>query len=146
MRHANKAAAMVVVMAGALATLGGAARPDPTQEVLQIEHAWCDAYRRGDLAYLERLMVPDFTLTGSTGAVSTAKNELEELRSGAVRYDVFENRDMQVRFYGDTAIITGRTKVQGTASGRPIDIDVAFTDTLVRIDGRWRAVAGHASR
>jgi uncharacterized protein (TIGR02246 family) len=132
----------------ALVLLVGTAQaaPDRTQEVLQIERAWCAAYARGDVAYLEKLMTPDFTLIGSGGTVNTAASEVEELRTGKVKYSTFENRDMQVRFYGDTAIVIGRTHAAGTSEGKPFDIDVAFTDVLVKLDGQWRAVAGHASR
>jgi uncharacterized protein (TIGR02246 family) len=138
MRHL--ALAVLVLAASAQAA------PDRTQEVLQIERDWCAAYQRGDVAYLEQLMTPDFTLIGSGGTVNTAASEIEELKSGAVKYSTFENRDMQVRFYGDTAIVIGRTHAAGTSGGKPFDIDVAFTDVLVKLDGRWRAVAGHASR
>jgi ketosteroid isomerase-like protein len=117
-----------------------------TAEVLKIEHAWCDAYRRADIAYLEKLMTPDFTLISSGGTVNTAASEIDELKTGKVKYTTFENRDMQVRFYGDTAVVIGRTHAAGVSEGTPFDIDVAFTDVLVKIDGRWRAVAGHASR
>ncbi|GIL41232.1 nuclear transport factor 2 family protein [Roseiterribacter gracilis] len=122
------------------------AAPDRTQEVLQIERDWCGAYQRGDVAYLEKLMTPDFTLIGSGGTVNTAASEIDELKTGKVKYSLFENRDMKVRFYGDTAIVIGRTHAVGVSEGTAFDIDVAFTDTLVKLNGTWRAVAGHASR
>lgn len=140
MRTILLAAAMAVT-----ATMAGAAT-DRTQEVLQVERDWCAAYQRGDVEYLRKLMVPDFTLIGAGGTVNTADSEIDEIKTGKVRYSVFENRDMKVRFYGDTAIVIGRTHVAGESEGTKFDIDVAFTDTLVRLDGRWRAVAGHASR
>jgi len=54
---------------------------------------------------------------------------------------------MKVRVYGDhTAIVTGKTKVQGHAQGKALDIIVQFTDTFVKQNGRWRLAAGHVSR
>ena len=51
------------------------------------------------------------------------------------------------RLEHQTAIVTGRTIVQGTTrAGDKIDIEVQFTDTLVLMDGRWRMVAGHVAR
>ena len=40
---------------------------------------------------------PDFTLTLSNGEVGTRADEINELRSGKVHYDVFENYDMLAR-------------------------------------------------
>ncbi len=59
---------------------------------------------------------------------------------------MFENRDMKVRVHEIVAVVTGRTFVQGQSDGVPIDIEVQFTDTLVKTNGEWRAAAGHVSR
>ena len=79
--------------------------------------------------------------------MSTRADEINELRSGKVHYDVFENYDMIVRLYGDnTAVVLGKTRVKGTAEGKPLDRVVQFTDTLIKRDGRWQLAAGHVSR
>jgi Domain of unknown function (DUF4440) len=117
------------------------------QEVLQFEGDACKAFLDADVAALERVLTPDFTLTLSNGEVSPRANEINELRSGKVHYDVFENYDMLARIYGnDTAVVLGKTRVKGTAEGRPFDRIVQFTDTLIKRDGRWQLAAGHVSR
>ena len=91
--------------------------------------------------------MPEFTLTLSSGEVNTRADEINELRSGKVHYDVFENYDMKARVYGDsTAVVLGKTRVKGTADGKPFDRVVQFTDTLIKRDGRWQLAAGHVSR
>jgi hypothetical protein len=117
------------------------------QEVLQFERDACKAFLDADVAGLERVLTPDFTLTLSNGDVSTRADEINELHSGKVHYDVFENYDMLTRLYGnDTAVVVGKTRVKGTADGKPFDRIVQFTDTLVKRDGRWQLAAGHVSR
>ena len=120
----------------------------PTQqEVLQFERDGCKAFLEADVVALERVLTPDFTLTLSNGDVSTRADEINELRSGKVHYDVFENYDMLARLYGrDTAVVLGKTRVKGTADGKPFDRVVQFTDTLIKRDGRWQLAAGHVSR
>jgi len=96
---------------------------------------------------LEHVLTNDFTLTLSNGEVSTRANEINELRSGKVHYDVFENYDMKARLYGDkTAVVLGKTHVKGMSEGKPFDRVVQFTDTLVKRDSRWQLAAGHVSR
>jgi ketosteroid isomerase-like protein len=117
------------------------------QEVLQFERDACKAFLDADVAALERVLTPEFTLTLSNGEVSTRADEINELRSGKVHYDVFENYDMLARLYGDdVAVVLGKTRVNGTADGKPFDRVVQFTDTLIKRDGRWQLAAGHVSR
>lgn len=117
------------------------------KEVLQFERDACKAFLDADVAGLERVLTPDFTLTLSNGEVSTRANEISELRSGKVHYDVFENYDMTARLYEDnTAVVLGKTRVKGISEGNPFDRVVQFTDTLVKRDGRWQLAAGHVSR
>ena len=117
------------------------------QEVLQFERDACKAFLDADVAALERVLTPDFTLTLSNGEMSTRADEINELQSKKVHYDVFENYDMLARLYGnDTAVVVGKTRVKGTADGKPFDRVVQFTDTLIKRDGRWQLAAGHVSR
>jgi ketosteroid isomerase-like protein len=117
------------------------------KDVLQFERDGCKAFLDADVTALERILTPDFTLTLSNGQVNTRADEINELRSGKVHYDVFENYDMLVRLYGnDTAVVLGKTRVRGTADGKPFDRVVQFTDTLIKRDGRWQLAAGHVSR
>jgi hypothetical protein len=110
------------------------AQTSAEQEVLQFERDACKAFLDADVATLERVLTPNFTLTLSNGEVSTRADEINELQSGKVRYDVFENYDMLARLYGnDTAVVLGKTRVKGTADGKPFDRVVQFA-------------AGHVSR
>jgi hypothetical protein len=116
-------------------------------DVLQFERDACKPFLDGDPAALERVLTADFTLTLSNGEVSTRADEINDLRTGKVHYDVFENYDMIARLYGDNmAIVLGKTRVKGTSDGKPFDRVVQFTDTLVKRDGRWQLAAGHVSR
>jgi ketosteroid isomerase-like protein len=117
------------------------------KDVLQFERDACKAFLDADVAALERVLTPDFTLTLSNGDVSTRADEISELSSRKVHYDVFENYDMLARLYGnDAAVVLGKTRVKGTADSKPFDRVVQFTDTLIKRDGRWQLAAGHVSR
>ena len=139
-----------VTLAGLLAVLAcrfSVAQTPAEQEVLQFERDACKAFLDADVAVLERVLMPGFTLTLSNGDVRTRADEINELHSGKVHYDVFENYDMLARRYGDdTAVVLGKTRVKGTADGKPFDRVVQFTDTLIKRDGRWQLAAGHVSR
>jgi len=136
----------LVALVAVIACRFSLAQTPAEQEVLQFEREACKAFLDADVAMLERVLTPEFTLTLSNGEVSTRADEINELRSGKVHYDVFENYDMLARLYGDTAVVLGKTRVKGTADGKPFDRVVQFTDTLIKRDGHWQLAAGHVSR
>src|SRR5437762_2125021 len=115
--HTMKSATLVGLVAVLACRFSLAVTP-AQQEVLQFERDACKAFLDADVAALERVLTPDCTLTVSNGDVSTRADEINELRSGKVHYDVFENYDMIARLYGDnTAVVLGKTRVKGTAEG-----------------------------
>jgi ketosteroid isomerase-like protein len=140
-------AAMLIVLLAVLASRFSIAQTPAEQEVLQFERDACKAFLDADVAALKRVLTPNFTLTLSNGEVNTRADEINELRSKKVHYHVFENYDMLVRLYGDdVAVVLGKTRVKGTADGKPFDRVVQFTDTVIKRDGRWQLAAGHVSR
>ena len=141
-----KTATLVALMAVLICRFSPAQTSDE-KNVLQFERDACKAFLDADPAALAHVLTPDFTLTLSNGEVSTRENEINELRTGKVHYDVFENYDMKARIYGDNmAVVLGKTRVKGSAEGKPFDRVVQFTDTLIKRDGRWQLAAGHVSR
>jgi ketosteroid isomerase-like protein len=141
-----KTATLIVLLVVAVSQFCVAQTP-AQKEALQFERDACKAFLDADTGALERVLTPDFTLTLSNGEVNTRADEVNELRSGKVHYDVFENYDMLVRLYGnDTAVVLGKTRVKGTADGKPFDRVVQFTDTLIKRAGNWQLAAGHVSQ
>jgi ketosteroid isomerase-like protein len=139
--------ATFVIFLAVLACRFSPAQTTDEKDVLQFERDACKAFLDADVTALESVLTPDFTLTLSNGEVNTRTDEINELRSGKVHYDVFENYDMLARLYGnDTAVVLGKTRVKGTADDKPFDRVVQFTDTLIKRDGRWQLAAGHVSQ
>jgi len=118
---------------------------DKTQderEILRVEAALCRAFETGDVAALRDGLDERFTLTDSSGKVTN----LAEVERGDPSYDVFRNHGQSIRLYGDAALVTGITSIEGRSGGQAFAADFRFTDTWVRVDGRWKMAASHASR
>jgi uncharacterized protein (TIGR02246 family) len=116
--------------------------------IISIEHKLGQAYLSGDAEYLDSIMSPDFILTNVRGEVSKKAEEVAEVRNGIIHYEKFETSDLNVRVYGDAAVVTGRTSIKGTVkkSGRIIDAQIRLTDTFVRqMNGKWRIAAGQTT-
>src|SRR5258705_11824629 len=123
-----KNATLIVLLAVAACQFSLAQTP-AQQEVLQFERDACKAFLEADVVALERVLTPDFTLTLSNGEVSTRADEINELRSGKVHYEVFENYDMLARLYGnDTAVFLRETRCKKKTCGKkPFDRKVKVT-------------------
>jgi ketosteroid isomerase-like protein len=118
----------------------------PERRAMDFTQAVCDAFKNADVAALEKFLAPEFTLVGSDASVQSREQTLAEVRSGEPRYTRFENHDVTAHVYGDAAVVQGVTSLEGTYNGKRFNADVRFTDTLVRMGGRWRIVVSHVTR
>jgi uncharacterized protein (TIGR02246 family) len=117
-------------------------------EIRALEAKLNDAIVRADLGFFVRVFAEDFTHTNHTGAFRTKAQWLANHKPGAASpYDSFETEDLSVRFYGETAVVTGRSTPRGKDSkGQPITGRFRFTRVWVRRDGRWQVVAFQGTR
>lgn len=111
-----------------------------------LQQALARAWVAGDRATIERIIAPEWTTTGPDGGKGDRATVLAQVFEARVHtIQRLEIDDVRVRVFGDAAVVTGRTHGVGTYSGAPYDVVIRFTDTFVRRDGRWQAVASHAS-
>ena len=76
--------------------VSSASQSEDVAAILKVEREICAAFEREDADWLEAHLDPTFTLTSSTGKVTTAAQEVADLRGGT-QYDVFRNRDAKAR-------------------------------------------------
>ncbi|HEX5686221.1 MAG TPA: nuclear transport factor 2 family protein [Ideonella sp.] len=115
-------------------------------EVMAVTQAACDAFRLRDLSALDRLLAPEFTIVGPAGDVQPRSQAIDEVKAGDPQYQVLRNHDMVAHVYGDAATVQGITSLKGRSGGQDFEVDVRFTDTLVRFNGQWRLVVSHVTR
>jgi len=119
---------------------------DQAELAMAITQQACEAFRIGDVAAVEKLLAPRFTLVGSDAQVQSREEVLAEVRSRDPQYEVFRNHSMTAQVYGNAAIVQGITSLKGTSGGKSFEADVRFTDTLIRDKGQWRLVVSHVTR
>jgi ketosteroid isomerase-like protein len=131
-----------------LASVGIAQARDVSQDernILRAEAAICSAYEEGDGDTVRNRLVDGFTMTDSKGAVTNRDKEADAVARRDPTYLLFKNHDQKVRLYGDAAVVTGITSLQGHTASSTFAGDYAYTDTWVYSDGRWKLAASHAS-
>jgi uncharacterized protein (TIGR02246 family) len=131
------------VAAGLLSTSAGASPAQgeaaARREIEAGERAWGQAFVRGDVATVQRLLADDFVGVSPGGETYGKAQMLDELRTAP--HETSDRIDgLSVRLYGDTAIAQARERVVGP----PPELkpsQTVFTDTWIRRAGRWRIVA-----
>jgi hypothetical protein len=116
------------------------------EELKKLENDRAQAVLKGDTATLDQMTADDYTVINISGQLLTKAQVLEAIKSGDLKYDQLANNDLQVRVYGDTAVLTGRTAQKGQFKGKDISGQTRFTRVYLKQHGKWQAVAFQATR
>ena len=123
-----------------------AAAEEDKRDLLTLEQEWNDAVVARDVKALDRILADDFLLIWIDGSISRKPAMLTGASARKVEIDPFRTEDVEVRLYGDVAILTGRFRQTVRLGEKSETNSFSYTDVYRREAGRWRAVSAHASR
>jgi ketosteroid isomerase-like protein len=103
--------------------------------------AWDKAIVRKDVAAIAANMADDFRNIRSNGSVVNKDAFLRDITAPELVIDPYTVEDFDVRVYGDTALLSGRTRMTGRYSGEPFVAHYRYIDVYVRRGGVWRVVS-----
>ena len=104
--------------------------------------AFRDALRKGDEAALTSIYADDYSITTDTGDVKTKAQRLAWVKANTARLNTLDFRDLKVRVYGDTAVVTGHATTQGEGDAK---VNSRMIQVWVKQGGTWRLVAGQTT-
>lgn len=123
------------------------------QQLMQLERDWSAAYLKHDTAAVDRIIADDYVGIDGRGHMTNKAQEIEEARApspGPPRppFTVLDETvtDMNVRLYGNTAVVTGRTVEKIKSGEKEGEIQYRRTTVWVKRQGRWQCVSFHGSR
>jgi uncharacterized protein (TIGR02246 family) len=123
----------------------GDRRASTEQVIRQLDHERIQAQIDADAAALQRIYASDFIGVGPSGAVRTKPQVISDFTSGKLKFQSITTDEVQVRIYGNTAVETGRSTMNGQDRGKAVPRDNRFTRVWVKQQGRWRLVLNHYS-
>lgn len=110
-------------------------------QIKKMEMDRAAAVVKGDWAKLDKETSDDYTLVNIAGQISNKSQMLEGFKSGQNKLTTDDVSDMNVRMYGDVAVVTGKVTVKGMMGGQNVDGQATFTRVYVKKDGHWQSVA-----
>jgi ketosteroid isomerase-like protein len=116
------------------------------EELIAFANEWDRAMVENDAEAIGRYMADDWTIIGADGSVGDKATFLGLVKSGALSHDVMESEDLNVRVYGDTAVVTSRGVSGGKYQGQAFREVERVSCVVVRQAGQWRCVLTHLSR
>jgi ketosteroid isomerase-like protein len=111
------------------------------EQIKKMERDRAAAVVKADVATLEGLTSDDYILINANGQLSNKAETMNAIKTGVIKLSSNEVSDMNVRVYGDTAVVTGKSTAKGTIGGRELTGPVMFTRVYVKKDGKWKSVA-----
>ena len=111
----------------------------------QLESEWGMALVKVDFATIDRIVAPDWILTTPDGVQHTKAEIDADLKSGKIKFESFKVDELNVRLYGNAAVLFGLTTEKLSIEGQDMSGQNRFTDTFIKRDGKWQCVATHVT-
>src|SRR5437868_8202800 len=123
----------------------GSHRTTVEEAIRKLDNERIQAQIHADAAALDRIYAPDFIGVGPSGRVRTKPQVILDFTSGHLKFQSITTNDVQVRVYGNTAVETGRSTMNGQDKGQTVPRDTRFTRVWVKQQGHWRRSEEHTS-
>lgn len=141
LRVAAAALAATTFLACGDMSRGDVSQSELEQSVRQVDRELTDAIEGNDTRVMARLLADDLILTASGGAIVSKARWIEIVETGERTYKSYDTDEIEVRVFGDAAVVTGRADVTEVAEGREYPGLYRFTRVYARHREGWLAVA-----
>lgn len=121
--------------------------PTDRDIVADLDRTYQAAVKRNDVGEMDRILHPQFQLVLGSGRKASRADLIRNARERSITYE-FQDEEagsQSVMVAGDTAIVTAKLLLKGTARGEPFERALWFSDTYIRTPTGWRYLFGQAS-
>ncbi len=116
------------------------------EEAVAAQSARFQAMIDEDPATLSELLSDDLHYSHTRGDVETKSQFLSTIESKRIDYLGAEPRDVEVRVYGDTAVITGLSDMDLIARGERMVFTIRFLEVSRKVGSSWKLLAWQSVR
>jgi ketosteroid isomerase-like protein len=144
--HAIVAAVSVASIAVWSFGAHAADRNADVEALTRLSDDWDKAIVRKDENAIAGNMADDFRQIDGDGNIETKKSFVAGILDPKLTINPYTVEDFEVRLYGDTALLYGRTHMTGKYDGQPFTSNYRYIDIYVRRGGKWKIVSVQITR
>ena len=115
------------------------------REIRSVEDRRYRALLDGDTSTLEQLLGDGLVYTHSTGTTDSKMAYLDGINAKRVSYRNIERPQEDIQVYGDTAVVSGRARVDVLVNDVPRVANLRYLSVLVKGAKGWQMVAFQAT-
>ncbi|MEJ2256953.1 MAG: nuclear transport factor 2 family protein [Woeseiaceae bacterium] len=115
-------------------------------EVLASQGARLRAMIDEDVDALSDLLADDLHYSHTRGSVESKAQFLSTIQSKRIDYLVATPKDVKVRLFGETAVITGLSDMKLIYLGEQFDFTIRFLEVSHKVNTNWQLVAWQSVR
>ena len=113
---------------------------DTRGELLKWEKDFAKAVVSNDADVIGKFLANDWVIIDPDGSVIDKQRFLGVIKSGMLSHESMQSDDLQVRDYGNCAVVTALTKTKAKFGRQEFTTEERATDVFVKRDGRWQCV------
>ena len=119
--------------------------PDDEQALKKIQHQWADARLKRDSSFARQIEADDFTVVWPDGQIINKQDDVKSYEADGAVFSEFKITGLDVRFYGETAIVVGQGSIKGHTPTKDLGGRYVWTDTFLKQNGAWKALASQVT-
>ena len=110
------------------------------RELFRLENEWAQAVVKRDPAILHRMTAPAWVYSDETGVMEREAG-IKSFTTGTDTVRTASNEGMRAFVYDKSAVVIGVLVMKGSGPKGAFTNRYRYTDTWVRLDGRWQCIA-----
>lgn len=113
----------------------------------ELENKWVSSVSRHDATVAQSALADDYAGVSAMGKVMDKQTVVAQVKRDTDVYDSAKIGKMDVRVFGNAAVIIGSSTETGkTSRGQKFNRAYRWTDTWILRSGRWQCVASQSSQ
>ena len=137
---------LITILILSITAMNAQAQTSDKQQIEQLYHEMYQAMVEKDTATLNRVHADEFVLVHMTGMRQSKQEYINAIADGTLNYFAAQHEQMDISIDGDTATLTGRSRVTAAVFGGGRGtwrLQLRFK--LVKRDGHWLFSESRAS-
>ena len=105
-------------------------------KIRDVQNEFDKAELHADTKKLDQVLTDDFLSIGPRGFVLNKEQWIN--RHKQFRYEQLDTSEMNIRLYGDTAIVTDIQKNKATFNNEPVSLSVRVSQVWIHENSQWK--------